>query len=73
MTTQSELQAERNKEGRELAKAVAGEISKVEEKLNKENSAWLESGGEKVLGATGGGSKGLNQRSHAEAKKLGAK
>ena len=70
MENQQELQARLNREGREINKAVEAEIGKVEDKLNKENSAWMKSGGDGVIGATDGGSKGLNQRRHGEAKKL---
>ena len=73
MGTQTEEQRKMDAEGRQIARDVAQQISRTEAKFDKQNEAWLKSGGDGVIGATDGGSKGLNQRRHAEAKKLGAK
>jgi hypothetical protein len=75
MENQQELQARLNREGREINKAVEAEIGKVEDKLNKENSAWMKSGGDGVIGAGNDskGTKSFNAETHRTAKKLGAK
>ena len=73
MGTQTEEQRKMDAEGRQIAKDVAAQLNMTEGKITKQNEAWLKSGGDGVIGATDGGSKGLNQRRHAEAKKLGAK
>ena len=73
MGTQTEMQKQMNVEGKVIASEVAQQIEKTEAKLDKQNASWLKSGADGVIGATDGGSKGLNQRRHAEAKKLGAK
>jgi hypothetical protein len=73
MGTQTEEQRKLDAEGKRIAQDVAAQLNMTEGKITKVNEAWLKSGAAGVIGATDGGSKGLNQRRHAEAKKLGAK
>ena len=73
MGTQTEEQRKMDAQGKAIAQDVAAQLNMNEGKITKVNEAWLKSGGDGVIGATDGGSKGLNQRRHAEAKKLGAK
>ena len=73
MGTQTEEQRKMDAQGKAIAQDVAAQVNMTEGKITKQNEAWLKSGGAGVTGATDGGSKGLNQRRHAEAKKLGAK
>jgi len=51
---------------------VNAEISKVESKLDKQNAAWLKSGGEKVFsgGDEGKGTQGFTAERKSEAAKI---
>ena len=75
MGTQTEEQRKMDAEGRQIASDVAQQISRTEAKLDKQNEAWLKSGGDGVIGAGNDskGTKSFNAETHRTAKKLGAK
>jgi hypothetical protein len=54
--------------GRECA--LEERVSQGLRHLNEENAGWLKSGADGVIGATDGGSKGLNQAAHKLAQKI---
>ena len=72
--TATELQAERNAEGRGLAREHAAQLEKDLAPLNKQNEKWMATESNVIgSGPDGKGTAGLAAQRHAEAKKMGAK